>query len=82
MKTIINNLNEVVVVSGCNNGTNVNNEIHFLNDYYMKLVQLAQIPGSADNIANESSDVPILKEIFIDLHTNNKESLIAPDQIR
>ena len=74
MKTIINNLNEVVVVSGCNNGTNVINEIHFLNDYYMKLVQLAQIPGSADNIANESFDLPILKEIFIDLHTNNKES--------
>ena len=74
MKTIINNLNEVVVVSGCNNGTNVNNEILFLNDYYMKLVQLAQIPGSADNIANESFDLPILKEIFIDLHTNNKES--------
>ena len=74
MKAIINNLNEIVVVSSCNNDTTVNNEIHYLNDYYMKLVQLAQIPGSADNIPNDSSDVPILKEIFIDLHTNNKES--------
>lgn len=74
MKVIINNLNEIVVVSGCNNDTTVNNEIHYFNDYYMKLVQLAHIPGSADNIPNESSDVPILKEIFIDLHTNNKES--------
>lgn len=38
MKAIINNLNEIVVVSGSNNDTTVNNEIHYLNDYYMKLV--------------------------------------------
>ena len=38
MKAIINNLNQIVVVSGCNNDTTVNNEIHYLNDYYMKLV--------------------------------------------
>lgn len=41
MKTILNNLNEVVVVVGCNNDTAVNKEIHYMNEYYMKLVQLA-----------------------------------------
>lgn len=74
MKTILNNLNEVVVVSGCTNDAAVYNEIHYMNEYYMKLVQLAQMPGSADKFLSEPSDVPIFKEIFIDLHTNIKES--------
>lgn len=74
MKTILNNLNEVVVVVGCNNDIAVNNEIHYMNEYYMKLVQLTQMPGSAEKFLNEPSDVPIFKEIFIDLHTNIKDS--------
>ena len=45
MKTIINNLNEVVVVSSCTNDAADTNEIHYMNDYYMKLVQFAQMPG-------------------------------------
>jgi hypothetical protein len=73
MKTILNNLNEFVVVGGCTNDTAGYNEIHYMNDFYMKLVQLSQMPGSAEDFLSEPSDVPIFKEIFIDLHTNIKE---------
>ena len=39
MKAILDNLNEVVVVRGGSIDTSsASNEIHYMNDYYMKLV--------------------------------------------
>jgi hypothetical protein len=88
MKTILDNINEVVVVSrplleGDQNSSR-DNLILFMNEYLIKLAKFSQMPsnqsGSTDTLV-DPCEVPIFKEIYIDLQTNNKDPLKLPDQI-